>query len=320
MFFRAADYRESFFHGQFLALLFSVDFIFPIIFTITWINIIEVLIMLKNKVSYSEIIHFFRSSLFVLMLFYFGGLALAIATQFIFYIANPVRVAANSIMFTKWDYAIFGTYPWLSMHSFITAHWAEIFIYGSYLLTLFIIVILLITLIFKNVFLLRKFLLSYFIATVIAIPFWIIFPALAPDMMYRINILHVSAPSEIKEKLDNAHFSPTSQSVFLSLEERWVDKSGRTLPVTTFPSMHAAWGIIIVVIGIELWAPLAVVLVPWLLAELAGTIFTLEHYAVDVIFGIALGFLALYLASCLLKWDKKNSFDKWDLFASVSKK
>ncbi|MDR3519582.1 MAG: phosphatase PAP2 family protein [Candidatus Pacebacteria bacterium] len=317
IFFRENGYSEIFFHGHFLSIVISTDNLFPIIFIIICLNIIEILVMLRNQAKFEDVLHFLKSSFFVFGIFYISGLALTVLTQLVLNVANPTRTIASSIMFTKWDYTIFRFYPWLSLHSLITSHLMEMFIYESYLLTVVMMLVLLAILAFKNIFLFRKFLLSYFIAIVLATPFWAAFPALAPDMMYRLNIFNIPVPTQIADNLSSIHFSKTSQIVFSALEKEWLDNSGQSLPITTFPSMHAAWGIIIAVIGTELWTPLAIVLIPWFLLELTGTIFTLEHYAVDTIFGVLLGFLALYLATCLLRFDKKHSFNKKNLFVSL---
>ncbi|MCX6757571.1 MAG: phosphatase PAP2 family protein [Candidatus Nomurabacteria bacterium] len=85
--------------------------------------------------------------------------------------------------------------------------------------------------------------------------------------------------------------------------------------MSTFPSMHAAWGIIACVALIEIWGPLAIIAIPWIIAELIGTMYTLEHYAVDVILGIIIGFFALWITKRLLKFEKQYFVDHYNLFS-----
>lgn len=319
VFFRESGYISYFFHGHFLSSVLFIDSIFSVPFVIFMSSIIAASFMWKNNVDSSHIFIFMRSSLFMFCVLYFGLLALSVLAQLVFNIADPVRTAASSVMFTNWDYAIFGTYPWLSLHSFITANWLQKFIFESYLYTTYIMVVLFAVVALKNVFLFRKFLLAYFIVIAMGVPFWIVYPALAPDIMYRSNILNVPVKSDLEEKLDNTNFSENSKKALSFLEKFWIDQSKDSLPITSFPSMHSAWGIIVTVIGIELWAPLAFVLVPWVLAELIGTLLTLQHYAVDTIFGVILGFIALIIAHRLLDFEKRKNFNKLDLFLALNK-
>ncbi|WP_460994690.1 phosphatase PAP2 family protein, partial [Staphylococcus aureus] len=71
-------------------------------------------------------------------------------------------------------------------------------------------------------------------------------------------------------------------NTFDRMEKYWVDTEGVSMAITTFPSMHAAWGVIVAVIAIELFPPLFLVVVPWFILELIGAVYTMQHYAVDI--------------------------------------
>ena len=315
--FQGSTFIEDFFHGYFLYQLFAIDVILPVVTLVLASNLVEISIMLSKGVERSLIFRFLRSAFFLLSVFSISLVSLSVGVQFVFMKADPVRVATMSVMFTHWDHVLFGAYPWISWHSFFTGPCLQQFIYFSYSSLVSVLIIVLVVSFLHKTHILRKLVLSFCLVTFLGMPFWIALPSLSPDLMYRVNILGVSVQSDVKESLEGTSFSKITEDTLDTLEKFWSDPKKESLPVTSFPSMHAAWGVIVTVVGIELWAPSAFFLIPWLLAELVATVLTLEHYAVDTIFGALLGLLALCVASRLLSFDKKRFVDKWDLFLSI---
>jgi membrane-associated phospholipid phosphatase len=73
--------------------------------------------------------------------------------------------------------------------------------------------------------------------------------------------------------------------------------------ITSFPSPHVAWGVLIVWFGIELYRRSAVLLVPWGLLNCIGAVFLLQHYAVDAVAGIVVAVAAVFLVRGLVLWE-----------------
>jgi len=203
--------------GNMLGFLFSGIFL-PVFLVVVVVNVVEILLIIESGASKHKIMIFLRSLLFTSSVLFMSVIALSVSCQLLFSTASPARAALSSSMLTRWDHAIFGLYPWLSIHAVITATWLQKFIFQSYLYLDIIILVLLGILVFKNVYLFRKLLLSYFIVSFVGIPFWASVPAVAPDMMYKANILNVPIEAKLKQELDQTKFSPLSLNVFSALE------------------------------------------------------------------------------------------------------
>ena len=97
VFFCKSGFVNQFFHGHFLALILGND-IFPVIYIIFFVGIIEVLIMLKDQAKDAEIVSFVKSACFLFGIFFISGLAVTVAIQILFNVATPLNAAANSVM------------------------------------------------------------------------------------------------------------------------------------------------------------------------------------------------------------------------------
>ncbi len=308
----------SLFHGSFVTLFLQSTLRSPVIVPILLYILICMTVIYFNKRSdRSGLIRSYSSFVFVMGIFVCFSVTMSLATQLMFNTADHSRVIAASAGLAFVDKAIFHSYPWLYLNQHITSNFLEAVIVQSYLiLDLIGCILVFITACYKT-HLFRKLILSLFIAFIIGIPFWVTIPALSPDDAFRSNILGAKIPDDIKTQMVATHFSAPTLDSLIKTEAYWVDKTGKSLGITSFPSMHAAWGIIITVIGIEVWAPFAIVLIPWLLLELVGTVFTLQHYAVDTIFGILVGFLALFIVKKLFELEERYFKDEYDIFFAL---
>lgn len=216
----------------------------------------------------------------------------------------PEKVAQASLIINEWDYQIFGVYLvfWLQKFNGWLMDFVLINAYQG-LTIVFPIIFFSLLMFKKNLF--RQFTLAALMAPMIAYPFWRAWPAISPSGIFRHNITKSVIPADIKNEI--AAFSLTEkQKVFdQSLEDFWIDKTGRTFAITSFPSMHAAWGIISTYFGILLWRPLAIILIPWVILNSFGAIYVLQHYGVDMPAGTIVGILAIIIAGFLLRLEKK---------------
>ena len=81
-------------------------------------------------------------------------------------------------------------------------------------------------------------------------------------------------------------------------------KAGRYL-VSTLPSPHVAWGILVVWFGVGLYSRSVLVLLPWGVLNCVGAIYSLQHYAVDAVAGIIVAFIAIFLVRGLVALEAR---------------
>lgn len=225
---------------------------------------------------------------------------------------STLEVIHASDLLMSFDYFLFGVYPPFWLQQFL---WKEPLGYLNVLAykeITFVVTLVVLVCIFTNTKALRKFLMAFIIASFVGIPFWIAVPAISPQGMYIDNILK-SDVSLVEKQIKNIRIEPNVEAYLPTGYKNWVDPKGKSFGVSTFPSMHVAWGLIVTIIGIEVIPVLSIILIPWFVFNFFATMSIFQHYAVDSIMGIFVGLFALCLAGCALK--KENSYfdDKFKL-------
>jgi membrane-associated phospholipid phosphatase len=134
--------------------------------------------------------------------------------------------------------------------------------------------------------------------------------------MFRQNGLKMAKTEEIKT-FNN--FNPGIQlKKNLDFQEKVhlinPDPSKRLLPTSTFPSMHAAWGVITAYSAMTISPWLGIVFVPWAILNGIGSVYILEHFAVDIFFGTFIALLSIIITEILLRFENKYFEDKFGLF------
>ena len=94
--------------------------------------------------------------------------------------------------------------------------------------------------------------------------------------------------------------------------------SERFIPISTFPSMHAAWGTVIAYTGIVLCPWLGIALVPLSILNDFGAVYILEHYSVDIFLGIIIALISIFITEMLMRREKKYFYDKFELFSGFN--
>jgi hypothetical protein len=213
-------------------------------------------------------------------------------------------VAENNALLMKVDQMLFGVHLpfWLqgpsNMFSGFLGDYNEMIyrIYGSLGTTMAL--FLLFTLVVNGrvfVHLFTTFLLSF----LISIPLWHAFPAMSPVVAYFDPVIDpVPYSKEIRVTLDE--YAPNS-NLEEYLSERVVND--RELiheykNITAMPSMHGAWGAAIALFMVVLWRPLIIIAIPYFLLNFFSSIYSLQHYAVDILAGT---FITLFAFICTTK-------------------
>lgn len=248
----------------------------------------------------------------ILMTFLIIGLSLAIlspAIRILFFSADPIKTGLVSEALMEIDLKIFGDYPVFFLQGLSKFPIIEKAIIISYK-HLFTIASLLFILLFfsKMKWAFRRLIFSFFICAIISFPFWFMAPAISPQSMYGKNILGTlpgRISPDITANLASIKRSESLTGFIVKADKFWIDESGESLAVSTNPSLHAAWGVVVIFFAFVFSPILGIVLLPWFVMNTLGTVYTFQHYGIDVILGILVGGLALILTDLIFRLEKK---------------
>lgn len=248
---------------------------------------------------------FLLSIIYIMVAIGLYNLVLALSLTQLSDVSSRASMIAASQLFMSMDKGILGFYPELYIQKFSISSTLDCILIQSYCnLPLFFSIVLIGLLLFNKTNF-RKFLLAIFIAPFIAMPLWYALPAVTPNEMYRENMFSLHSLSVTQKQYEEAVTSKRLEA-YLNLLDKSVEKPQQKHPlVSTNPSMHVAWGAIITYFSIILWWPLGFIFIPWLIFNMLATLYTLQHYAVDLPSGLVCATIAIVLTSYLFKFEKK---------------
>ncbi len=131
----------------------------------------------------------------------------------------------------------------------------------------------------KNKLFFKRYFVSICLALTISMPFWYFFPVNSPNNSYLAT-----------HKLP-ASYRPT-KSVIL-FEKRIRDKQKESPPISTIPSMHVIWAILVVYYLLRFNKKSAFISIPWLIFLMISTVYLAQHYLFDVMLSILLSLLII---------------------------
>ena len=247
----------------------------------------------------------------------FATYSLLLSTLFLFKIADPARTTFFSNINLSWDKAIFNANPGVWLIKIFSGTFIEETLLWVYINIFWVFTFMVLISFFFNRKAFRKFMLSFFISWIIALPLWLLFPALSPDLMFRLDQLH-AAGSENYKAFNN--FNPSTQLKEKLKHEETVytvnqDPGNNSLPISTFPSMHAAWGTLIAYSGILICPLLGIILIPLSILNDISAVYILEHFSVDVFLGIIIAIISIIITEILFHFENKYFEDKFGLLS-----
>ncbi len=139
-----------------------------------------------------------------------------------------------------------------------------------------------------------KYIFSMFIGSLIALPFWYLFPINSPNNFYLSQNPKISNYHPIKEVVD--------------LQEQIHQDQKNNPPISTFPSMHTVWAICMVYYLGRNYKKTLFFSIPWLILLIIGTTYLAQHYFLDVLLAIPIAILSIISANII-----QNSFNKKSL-------
>ena len=297
----------SFFYGGQLIKIGFLFFYIYIYFKIAlWLGQwVSVNIFNGTKYSETHLKSFFLSFAYLIFALGLGNFFMIIAIQHLSVGAAKDSVITASQLYMSMDRYIFGFDPQLWIQRFSHSAFLDYLFIQSYNMLYFFYITVFLGLILFNRDYFRHFIVAIFIAPFIAMPFWFAFPAVTPNEMYRKNLYSIPSIVATQHQYEEVNKS-TRLIAYLHELEKSVEIPNQKHPlVTTNPSMHVTWGTIIVYYAIMLWWPLGFIFIPWLVLNILSTLYTFQHYAVDLPAGIVCGILAIILTKLLFRFEKK---------------
>lgn len=82
-----------------------------------------------------------------------------------------------------------------------------------------------------------------------------------------------------------------------------LSKNGKEnfFPLTTMPSMHIAWSLLIFYFGFKICKKSLLFLIPYFILNFISTMYMLQHYTIDVFVGFIVGVVSILLANFIAK-------------------
>ena len=228
------------------------------------------------------------------------------------------QMAVASDLMMHWDHILFGIYPPFYLHT-LELPWilqlAMTYAY-AYLPSMFAVLLGLLFCTKPRLF--RACLLSLTIATYLSLPFWIMFPAIPPTEAYQLNLLKREIAPDIVSAVAGMDINPAIVTMLGDIERMWFDPTGKSFSVSSFPSTHIIWAVIFLYATFRIRWWLGLLYLPFFVANFFATMFLLEHYAVDALFGIILGAIIIWLSEMLLRFENYYFTDTYHLLSIFS--
>lgn len=257
------------------------------------------------------------SSFFLSIGFGFAWFVLCLVIVALEKSALKSAVIENNFYLMELDYRIFGTYPPFIIQQYFNPLFEKLTIRSYVELPSMIVLVFFMTL-FLDGTAFRKYLLNLILVILPAFLFWYLLPAMSPEEMFRRNILSVSFERlSHPEILNQLKMSAPLVEFLGRIADKWSNIEAGRLAITSIPSMHLAWGLIVCYYAIKVSPKSALFFLPYCFFNSLGTLYTLQHYAVDLFPGAILGALSIAAVDRLVNWDKRRGFPQAAYFSVI---
>lgn len=228
---------------------------------------------------------------------------LGLSLTSVFYFVSGGRVLESTLAVDQLERTIFGGLPTIPLINYFSGTMVESIILYTYfyLISTFSLVVVL-AFLDKTSF--RQTLIAFFLSCLISIPIFAAIPIISPDGLYIAKVFKAEVASV--PVLDNIAESELFSSFNAFFHKVWISDDNSFYSVSSFPSLHAAWGVL-AVLGIFKARKklLSLILAIWLVFNSVGTFYSLQHYALDTVAGLLFGLLMFYLAGKLMDLETK---------------
>lgn len=313
--------REIFAIGNLVFLFFFGDAVFLLATAFTYLYLVgKILCFLSRR--------FFHQSappltpLLSSLAFLAGNIALFTAAISILIAAihpSPSTIIAANTLLAGWDTTLFSTSPLIALQTFAYYPLIDELLVAIYANLVFVFSIVALLLVIREE-LFRKFFFSFLVASLFALPLWYAYPAISPNELYRAQILPSAsvAFSPEEQSIVQLPITENLRSFLRSLEGYWSIPEKNQYAITSFPSMHVTWGFLAAYYATALWWPIGIIMVPYAFVNALSTVYTLQHYAVDSISGIAIAFIAVLFTHYCFAFERRYYTGTHWQFAALS--
>ena len=163
-----------------------------------------------------------------------------------------------------------------------------------------------------------EYIIAMTLAVVIAMPIWITYPANSPRHLnnihnpQRINQVY----SEVDEDIRNIITINQLDDKILKFHEDIGIGNDDIIPISTIPSMHVTWALLILYYLYKLNKKTIFFTLPWNFFSTFGAVYLGQHYFMDVVIAFPVAIIAIWFANILVKMEKKyyrhDRFDKYE--------
>lgn len=252
------------------------------------------LIWLLCKKDFEKVI---SSVFYVLFLVLSVGMAIFLL-HWVFQVSDIAPIIYSTIRLAEWDKEVFGDYLY-----FLPADaWLEYVFIGAYRLLNFFIGALLFLSLFLDKILFRKIIFSVLLISILSVPVWYILPATSPAGFFRQDVFHIQPPSEIEQALRRKPLTPFMQGEMQRMKSVWIVPVNGYFNVSTIPSLHAGFGLLVVIFFYRLRKYSLAVTLPWFLLNCIGAVYIEQHFGMDILVGIVLAAGVYFFTGWLFRY------------------
>jgi hypothetical protein len=281
---------------------------FPVCFLLWIISLFHLLIFYrfveKQNFSLNFSFAFLKNSLYFLKTFFLVGLTFSFVLLLLGIWTDSLKERVLNKEFLRLEKKVFGTSltlwfnfpsnPLKKIFNFFETLFVESFLFLGDLITVSFFVFYF----SKNEKLFKGFLISFFLVLLLALPFWYFFPVHS----FFNGVLFGPERNLLLAELNS--YSPTQK--LSSLQKDLHDQQSPNFPISTFPSMHWAWALLLVYWWKKLNKKSLIFFLPWFILATTGTIYVGAHYLFDGLLAIPLALFSIFSSEFLVK--KENKF------------
>lgn len=213
-------------------------------------------------------------------------------------ISYVLRDTKSDITLAKLDLAIFGRLFFIDLPTKLNTELINNLFYYFYTSLSLVIGLFLIFLLFtKEKYLLRLSTTAFIISNILVYPIYYVVPAQGPLYSLISNVRNISLPTDLQVELDVYNPSQYTEKTSERILNYYVDETNdNASPVSSFPSMHATWAMIISYILWRVRKYTLFITVPWAVIMLTGGLYFAQHFLIDYFVSIPIAIASIFLS------------------------
>ena len=269
-------------------------------------SLISERLIYKRMTAWTEAKEYLKAILIFDFILFVYFLASGLLLDWVGTYPSIAHINRDSVAFIHADKALFGVYVPFWFHNTANGLREPLLALGMFFIQAYKILWLVLSLLFIIVICVdtKKFYimcLTFGLSLLLAFPSWKMFPAVSPQQAFLDRIVETPMPPEVQ-----AYLTTYQPNADLNDLQDYIRKirgniSGGFISVTAMPSMHITWSNLAVYFAVITWPPLALVIIPYHILNVIGTVFTAQHYLVDSLGGLVDATISILLVKLLVR-------------------